>query len=156
PYPFQEDLVAAGRQTHNAWTERDPGTVNGDEAMAFGVPFGTRVVRFKRIRYQDALAVAVEQSTILGDYLPDTVTLDDSLYKALEATGTAPARALHRLRAIPLPEDKARQLGVDAGDPGLFLERRGFLKDGRTIEVTRGWYRGDASDLIIDATVPKA
>jgi GntR family transcriptional regulator len=156
PFPFQEDLLGVGRQTRSVWAERDPGTVNGDEAMTFGVPFGTAVVRLKRVRYHDGMSVAVEYSTVLAEHLPDTVALGDSFYKALQRGGPSPVRALHRLRAIVLPQDKARELGAETGAPGLFLERRGFLKDGRTIEVTRGWYRGEASDLVIDATVPRS
>ena len=156
PFPFQEDLLGAGRQTRSVWAERETGTVNGDEAMTFGVPFGTTVARLKRIRYHDDLAVAVEQTAVLSDYLPADVALEDSLYKALQRSGPSPVRALHRLRAVILPEDKAGQLSVPAGGPGLFLERRGFLKDGRTIEVTRGWYRAEASDLIIASTVSGA
>ncbi len=156
PFPFQEDLLGAGRQTRSVWAARDCGTVNGEEAMTFGVPFGTAVVRLKRLRYHDDMPVAVEHSTVLAEYLPDSAALGDSLYRALRRSGPAPVRALHRLRAVVLPEDKARELGAGAGDAGLFLERKGFLKDGRTVEITRGWSRGDASDLVIDATVSGA
>lgn len=156
PFPFQEDLLGAGRQTRSVWAGRASGTVNGDEAMTFGVPFGTAVVRLKRLRFHDDMAVAVEYSTVLAEHLPDTIALGDSFYRALQGGGPSPVRALHRLRAVILPQDKAQELGAETGGPGLFLERRGFLKDGRTIEVTRGWYRGEASDLVIDATVSRA
>lgn len=155
-FPFQEDLVGAGRHTRSVWTERDCDTVTGEEAMILGVPFGTAVVRLTRMRYHNDTAIAIEQSTVLGQYLPGDATLGTSLYQALQRGGPAPVRALHRLCAVLLPEDRARQLGIAANSPGLFLERRGFVRDGRTIEMTRGWYRGEASDLIIDTTVPRA
>lgn len=156
PFPFQEDLVGAGRHTRGVWSERNPDTVTGEEAMILGVPFGTAVVRLTRMRYHDDAAIAIEQSTVLGEYLPDDAVLGASLYQALQRGGPAPVRAMHRLCAVALPDDKARRLGVDAGSPGLFLERRGIVRDGRTIEMTHGWYRGEASDLIIDSTVLKA
>ncbi len=155
-FPFQEDLVGAGRHTRSIWTARDLDTVNGDEAMVLGVPFGTPVVRLVRMRYHHDTAIAIEESTVLGEYLPRDTVLDSSLYKALQRSGPAPVRALHRLCAVILPDDKACRLGVEPGSPGLFLDRRGFVRDGRTVEMTRGWYRGEASDLIIDATVPRA
>ena len=155
-FPFQEDLVGAGRYTRNVWSERNRDTVTGDEAMVLGVPFGTPVERLVRIRYHHEMAIAIEESTVLGDYLPRDAVLDASLYKTLQRGGMAPVRALHRLCAVVLPKDKAERLGAEPGSPGLFLERRGFVGDGRTIEMTRGWYRSEASDLIIDATVPRA
>jgi len=155
-FPFQEDLVGAGRHTQSRWTGREFGTVTGDEAMVLGVPFGAAVVRLTRMRYHHDVALAIELSTVLAEYLPRDAVLDTSLYKALQRSGPAPVRALHRLSAVALSEDTARRLGVEPGSPGLFLERRGFVSDGRTIEITRGWYRAEASDLIIDATVPRA
>ena len=37
-----------------------------------------------------------------------------------------------------------------AGDPGLLIERRAFTADGRVIEVTHSYYRGDAYDLVAE------
>ena len=70
------------------------------------------------------------------------------------ATGLArsygPVRALQRLRAVLFDADKARLLGIEAGAPGLYIERRGFLADGRVIEATQSWYRGDAYDFVAE------
>jgi GntR family transcriptional regulator len=41
-------------------------------------------------------------------------------------------------------------LGISPGDPCLFIERRAFLHDGRPIEMTHSWYRGDAYDLVAE------
>jgi GntR family transcriptional regulator len=35
-------------------------------------------------------------------------------------------------------------------DAGLLIERRGFLKDGRAVEVTQSYYRGDAYDFVAE------
>jgi GntR family transcriptional regulator len=59
-------------------------------------------------------------------------------------------RALQRLRAVPFGPDHAKMLGVDNGQPGLLIERRGFLKDGRAAEFTRSYYRGDAYDFVAE------
>jgi GntR family transcriptional regulator len=32
----------------------------------------------------------------------------------------------------------------------LYIERRGFLDDGRVIEATQSWYRGDAYDFVAE------
>ena len=41
-------------------------------------------------------------------------------------------------------------LEIDPGTPGLFIERRGFLADGRTAEFTQSFYRGDAYDVVAE------
>ena len=32
----------------------------------------------------------------------------------------------------------------------LSTERRGFLKNGQPVEITRSWYRGDAYDFVAE------
>ena len=73
-----------------------------------------------------------------------------SLYEALNAAGTRPVRALQRLRAVLFDEQKAKLMGVEPGAPGLLIERRGFLEDGRAVEMTQSWYRGDAYDFVAE------
>ena len=58
--------------------------------------------------------------------------------------------ALQRLRAIAFDQEQARMLDVEAGDPGLFIERRGYLEDGRAVEMTHSYYRGDAYDFVAE------
>ncbi len=36
------------------------------------------------------------------------------------------------------------------GSPGLQIERRGFLRDGRPVEITQSYYRGDAYDFVAE------
>ncbi|WP_447516090.1 UTRA domain-containing protein [Clostridioides difficile] len=39
---------------------------------------------------------------------------------------------------------------MEVGAPVLYIERRGFLADGRVIEATTSWYRGDAYDFVAE------
>jgi GntR family transcriptional regulator len=82
--------------------------------------------------------------------LPGLEAVGASLYTALEAAGHRPVRALQRLRAVLFDAEQAKLLHVEAGAPGLFIERRGFLEDGRAIEMTHSWYRGDAYDFVAE------
>ncbi|WP_156679655.1 GntR family transcriptional regulator [Sphingomonas profundi] len=147
---FSEDMVARGRSPRSEWLVKAEGTVTPDEALTLGLSPGTQVYRFHRIRFADDLPMALEQSTISGFGLPGLDTVDVSLYTALEAAGNRPVRALQRLRAVLFSKDQAALLGVAAGAPGLFIERRGFLEDGRTVETTHSWYRGDAYDFVAE------
>ncbi len=147
---FSEDMIARGRQPSSSWVSRAAGTVDPEEAMALGLSPGEPVLRFQRIRYADDVPMAFEATTLAGYCLPSVEAVGDSLYDALQAAGHRPVRALQRLRAVPFGAEHARMLGVDTGHPGLLIERRGFLRDGRAVEITRSYYRGDSYDFVAE------
>ena len=147
---FSEDMAARGRSARSEWLAKAAGTVNPDEALSLGLSPGTGVYRFARIRFADDIGMALEYSTIAGYGLDSVDAVDASLYAALDQADNRPVRALQRLRAVLFPADKAALIGVDPGAPGLFIERRGFLADGRVIEMTQSWYRGDAYDFVAE------
>jgi len=57
---------------------------------------------------------------------------------------------LQRLRAVALDTEPAQLLHLESGAPGLLVERRAFLADGRVVEFTRSFYRGDAYDFVAE------
>lgn len=147
---FSEDMATRGRTARSEWITQTQGAVNSDESLTLGLSPGSRVFRFHRIRYADEQPMALEHSTVPGFGLPDLAAVGVSLYEALEAVGHRPVRALQRLRAVLFDVGQAKLLGIEAGAPGLFIERRSFLEDGRAIEATRSWYRGDAYDFVAE------
>lgn len=147
---FSEDMAARGRTARSEWIMQAESNVNPDESLTLGLSPGSRVFRFHRIRYADDQPMALEYSTIPGFGLPGLEAVGASLYTALEAAGHRPVRALQRLRAVLFDAEQARLLEVEVGAPGLFIERRGFLEDGRAIETTHSWYRGDAYDFVAE------
>jgi GntR family transcriptional regulator len=147
---FSEDMVSRGRAPSSTWIMRAAGAVTPEEALALGLSPGAPVFRFHRVRFADETPMALEFSTIGAAYLESVEEVGDSLYAALEAHGNRPVRALQRLRAVPFLGAHARTLGVDPGSPGLLIERRGFLRDGRAVEFTQSYYRGDAYDFVAE------
>lgn len=147
---FTEDMIARGRKPRSEWLLRASGAVTPDESLTLGLSPGAPVYRFHRIRFADDLPMAVEYSTIPGFGLAGADAVEDSLYAALHAAGNRPTRALQRLRAVLVDGDRAKILGVEPGAPALYIERRGFLDDGRVIETTQSWYRGDAYDFVAE------
>lgn len=147
---FTEDMAARGRNVRTEWLLRGEGTVTPDESLMLGLSPGAAVHRFRRIRFADDLPMAIEHSAIAGFALNGPDSVGDSLYEALETTGNRPTRALQRLRAVLFTADQAKLLGIEKGAPGLYIERRGFLEDGRAIEATQSWYRGDAYDFVAE------
>nr|WP_236849518.1 GntR family transcriptional regulator [Caulobacter henricii] len=147
---FTEDMISRGRVPRSEWISKSEGSVTPEESLTLGLSPGTPVYRFNRIRYADGAPMAVEYTTVAAFALPSTETVGTSLYEALENTGHRPVRALQRLRAVLFNAEHADLLGVPVKDAGLLIERRGFLKDGRAVEVTQSYYRGDAYDFVAE------
>jgi len=147
---FTEDLRARGLNPRSVFLGREVGEVTPEEAMALNLSPGSLVVRLHRLRYAGDEPLAEERSAIPQAILKDPASVKDSLYEALDALGCRPVRALQRLRAVDLSAAQARQLKVPAGSAALAVERRSFLADGRLVEFTSSWYRGDAYDFVAE------
>ncbi len=147
---FSEDMLARGRKPHSVWLSRSEGTVTPEESLTLGLSPGAAVFRFNRIRYADALPMALEYSTVPANCLTSPQEVDTSLYEALSRSGNRPTRALQRLRAVLFTPEQAELLDIKPKDPGLLIERRGFLKNGQAVEFTQSFYRGDAYDFVAE------
>ncbi|MBP2157904.1 MULTISPECIES: GntR family transcriptional regulator [Asticcacaulis] len=145
---FTEDMISRGRVPSSKWLSKSAGLVNPEEALAMGLSPGTTVFRFNRMRFADGTSMGLDYATVPANCLPSLDAVTNSLYEALEAAGTRPVRALQRLRAVAFNAEQAQLLEIPVGSPGLLIERRGFLADGRPAEYTQSYYRGDAYDLM--------
>jgi GntR family transcriptional regulator, N-acetylglucosamine utilization regulator len=150
---FSEDMRARGRTPRSVWLKKSSGTVTPEEALALRSSPGTPVYRFHRIRYADDAPMCVEYATLLASCLPSLDAVESSLYEALERTGNRPARALQRLRAVLFTAEQAELLQAKEKDAGLLVERLGFLKDGRAVEFTQSYFRGDTYDFVAELSV---
>lgn len=147
---FTEDLRARGLKPRSVFLEREVGEVTPEEAMAMNLSPGAHVARLYRLRYGADEPLAIERSSIPCEVLADPALVVDSLYAALESLGCRPVRGLQRLRAVNFGSEQARMLKVPVGSAGLALERRSFLDDGRVVEFSRSWYRGDVYDFVAE------
>ena len=147
---FSEDMRARGRTPRSVWLKRTAGTVTPEEALTLRLSPGTPVYRFNRIRYADDAPMAIEYATIVASALPSLESVDTSLYTALEQANHRPVRALQRLRAVLLTGDQAELLKAKPGDAGLLVERLGSLRDGRAVEFSQSFYRGDTYDFVAE------
>jgi GntR family transcriptional regulator len=147
---FSEDMRARGRNPRSVWLKRAEGTVTPEESLTLRLSPGTPVYRFSRIRFADELPMALEYATVLASCLPSLDAVESSLYEALERTGHRPVRALQRLRAVLLTAEQAKLLGARERDAGLLVERVGFHKDGRAVEFSQSYYRGDIYDFVAE------
>lgn len=149
---FSDDLRARGMNPRSVFLSRGSGEVTPQEAMALSLSPGMRVARLHRLRYAGDQPLAIERTAVPLNLLPDPDLVANSLYETLDSLGLRPQRALQRLRAVNFDADQARQLDVAVGAAGLLIERRSFLEDGRVVEFTCSWYRGDMYDFVAELT----
>lgn len=147
---FSENMAGRGLEVRSEWIDRAEGVATPEECLGLGLSPGTRVFRLTRIRYAGDRPMALEAATVPAFVLAGAGPVAGSLYQALEETGHRPARALERLRAVNLNAEQAARLGVREGDAGLMVERRGFLANGKAVEMTRSYFRGDAYDFVAE------
>lgn len=147
---FSEDMRARGREPRSVWLNRAEGTVTPEESLALRSSPGTPVYRFHRIRIADDAPMAIEYATVLATCLPSVEAVENSLYEALERAGNRPVRALQRLRAVLLTAEQARLLKAQEGEAGLLVARVGYLKDGRAVEYSQSYYRGEIYDFVAE------
>ena len=147
---FSEDMRARGRNPRSVWMNRAEGTVTPEESLTLRSSPGTPVFRFHRIRYADDAPMAIEYATVIASCLSSLDDVENSLYEALERTGNRPVRALQRLRAVLLTAEQAKLLKAQERDAGLLVARVGYLKDGRAVEYSQSYYRGDIYDFVAE------
>ena len=147
---FSEDMRARGREPRSVWLNRAAGTVTPEESLTLRSSPGTPVYRFHRIRYADDAPMALEYATVLAGCLDALEDVETSLYEALEKKGNRPVRALQRLRAVLLTAEQAKLLKAQERDAGLLVARVGYLKDGRAVEFSQSYYRGDIYDFVAE------
>jgi GntR family transcriptional regulator len=147
---FNEDMRARGLEPSDIWLGRSEGEATPSESLALGLSPGEPVFRFSRIRCADGSPVALEYTTAPAFALPSVDSVEESLYESLGSVGHRPVRALQRLRAVAFTPEQARLLKTADNHCGLLIERRSFLRDGRSVEVTQSYYRGDAYDFVAE------
>ena len=147
---FSEDMRSRGRNPRSVWLKRAEGTVSPEEALKLAMSPGTLVYRLNRLRYADEAPMSIETATVAAWALPSLAVVDASLYEALDRAGNRPVRALQRLHALLLSDEQARLLDARPRDAGLMVERLGYLRDGRAVELSQSIYRGDTYDFVAE------
>lgn len=151
---FTEDMRLRGFAAGSQILERSLSLPTPEEAMMLALSPNDAVVRLSRLRLADAVPMAIEHAVVPQRFLSDPDKIDSSLYAALEEEGFRPVRALQRLRATILTDHVAAQLGVPKKSAALYIQRLGYLADGRCVEFTRSYYRGDTYDFVSELTLP--
>ncbi|MCA3227336.1 MAG: GntR family transcriptional regulator [Burkholderiales bacterium] len=147
---FSEDMRSRGFEPSTKWLSQSSSTVRSEEMLKLGLGPGSLVYRFHRLRFADGRPMAIEVATVAGTALSSEHLAGDSLYEALDQTVGRPVRALQRLSAVLLDDEQAQLLHAEPDSAGLLVERIGFGRDGRAIEMSISVYRGDTYDFVAE------
>ena len=150
---FTQDMELRGLKTDADWLDRSMGLPTPEEALKLSISPSEHVSRFHRLRRADGEPIAIELAVVPAKFLADPMSVQGSLYAALDKNGARPELALQRLHAKALSAHEAKLLDLPNGSPALFIERISFLPDGRIVEYTRCHYRGDSYDFVAELTI---
>ena len=151
---LSEEMVAAGRAARCAWLCLPAGSPTPQEVSALALEPRSSVHRLDRLCRIDGIPLIIEFATVPEFCFATARRVQGSLHAALAQGGFRPVRAVQRLRAITLEGEQADRLGVHEATGGLLVERVSYLADGRPIEFTRAYCRGDAVGLVVHLTAP--
>ena len=147
---FSEDMMRRALKPGTRLISSEIGAVTPQEAVTFHLPMDASVIRMERVRLADEQPLAFERVTVPTFTVPDPGNIGPSLYEAMALAHFRPVRAVQRIRAVNISQAIARALEVQPGAAALLIERSGILGDGRVVEFTRSYYRGDAYDFVTE------
>lgn len=94
-----------------------------------------------------------------GPVSPNVVELDDpavlvdrGLYDLFESMGVPADRARRSIGAVVADDEPSRILDVLVGHPLLQVEQRSLLADGRPLEFSDVWIRGERLRLEVEVS----
>lgn len=149
---FSEDMTSRGLKPSSLWISRDLVMASPKEAMALNLSPGDQVCRFCRVRLSSDVPMAYEVAAVPASILKHPDDVESSLYLELDKLDARPVRALQTITARNCDEQIGELLKIAAGDALLYIERQGFDRNGKPVEFTRSYYRGDIYDFVTELT----
>lgn len=154
---FSEDMRQKGLQPSARLVVHERIAANGRLARELGIEDGDDVVLIERLMLADGEPMAVHQTYLRGDRCAALVERNieelragGSLYDTLENRGGLElAGSEETVEATQASAEIAELLGVDEGDPILWIVRRTSLTDGTALELSEMSYRADRYRLTL-------
>ena len=155
-FGFFEDMKSQGLVVETQILQQEIIPVPEAVAAHLHVAPDTPVHILMRVRAFQDEKVLVSTTYIPVSYCPNLVHDDltsHSLYRWLETTyGLTIAHAQRSLEAVAAQEWQAKLLAIPVGNPLLLLESVVFLPNGKPLEYSRTFHRGDRTRVTIDFT----
>ena len=140
---FSADCHSRGLTPGTIMISRKQGKNCDRESAHFNVPFGSDVMRVRRVRTGDGEPLLVEHATLLTSNAPSWPWPNGSLYLAMEQTNRHPERALQQYTAVLADKRIASQLNVKEGSPLMLVTTACFTIEDAPVEYSQCWFRPD-------------
>ena len=144
---FVEDMQTLGR--HATARLLDKRIVAADEAVAHHLALapGTLVVRLRRVRLADGVAVSFDETYLprdIGEKVAGNDLEAEPVFSLLENRYDTPlVEAEYKLEAAAADPNAAGALQVPTGIPIFLIERTSYTTENRPVDYERLHYRGD-------------
>ena len=144
---FVEDMQALGHDPTARLIDRTVVVANDEVARQLALAAGTRVMRIRRVRLANRVAMSVDETYLPLEIGEKIVTHDlevEPIFTLLEQRyGIALVDAEYRLEAASANQEVAAALNIDAGSPIFLIERTSYSAGGAPIDYEKLHYRGD-------------
>jgi DNA-binding GntR family transcriptional regulator len=149
-----DDLVGSGQQPRTEIRSLEVRPAPDHVAEALGVPKGTEVTWFERLRHAGGEPLAIMQNAVPVEVLTLTEAAleQHGLYELLRAAGHIPRMANQVVGARAATAAEARLLGDPRGAPMLTMTRTAWDAAGRAVEFGSHLYRASRYSFEISLT----
>lgn len=141
-----EDLDRTGRKPETKVLEFTHTPAEPETLETLGLPAGSSVYYFRRIRYANGQPLALMRNWVRDDLaaLTEAELTTDGMYRLLRNAGVTFKLANQRMGATVAGEEEAGLLDVEIGDPLITMERTTLDDMGRAVEAGTHLYRADS------------
>ncbi|WP_176038257.1 GntR family transcriptional regulator [Brucella tritici] len=149
---FVEDMQALGRAATAQLLDKEIVPADADVARQLALPSGALVMRIRRVRLADGVAMSLDETYLPREIGEKIVTHDldvEPIFTLLEDRYDLPlVEAEYRLEAVSAAPDVAAALGVKPGSAVFLIERTSFTEGHRAIDYEKLHYRGDLISFV--------
>lgn len=149
---FVEDMQALGRAATAQLLDKEIVPADADVARQLALSSGTLVMRIRRVRFADGVAMSFDETYLPREIGEKIVTHDldvEPIFTLLEGRYDLPLiEAEYRLEAVSAALDVAAALRVKPGSAVFLIERTSFTEGHRAIDYEKLHYRGDLISFV--------
>lgn len=152
---LHQDVALHGKRLRSDVRRMERVPADGAIATDFGIEPGTELLQIERLRHIDDVPWVLTVTYLPVDLVTGLTRGDlqtGSLYAWLEERGVRLVSSHRGVEARIASSALARDLGLTAGAPVLFLSSVSADESGRTVEVFHAFHRGDRSRFEVDLT----
>ncbi|MGH6760769.1 MAG: GntR family transcriptional regulator [Phyllobacterium sp.] len=149
---FVEDMQALGRIPTARLLDKQIVPADADIARQLAVSPGSLVMRIRRIRLADGVAMSFDETYLPREIGEQVVTHDldaEPIFSLLEGKYDLPlTEAEYRLEAVTATPEVAQALAVNPGSAVFLIERTSYTDGHRPIDYEKLHYRGDLISFV--------